>query len=101
VPDDPDDEALLPLEIEESDDARFGKISGPLAADPAETDDRQEVAAIVKVAEAGYIPAGVRRRAAISETIFTANLSQRQLAALERDPGVISVELSKRLGQTD
>lgn len=101
MPDDPDDQPLPPLEIEDGDDARFGKIGGSPAADPTETDDDQEVAAIVKVAEPGYVPEGVTRRAAISETIFTADLSQRQLAGLERDPRVISVELSKRLGQTE
>lgn len=97
MPDDPEDQPLPSLEIQEGDDAR--KIGGPLAGDPSDED--RQVAAIVKVAEPGYVPETVTRRAVISETIFTTRLSRHQLTELERDPRVVSVELSKRLRQTE
>jgi hypothetical protein len=101
VPDDSDDRPLPPMEIDGGDNARSGKIGGPLAAQLTGMADDQEVAAIVKVAEPGYVPEGVTPRATISEAIFTADLTGSQLAALERDPRVVSVELSKRLDQIE
>jgi hypothetical protein len=54
--------------------------------------------AIVKVAEDGYVPEGVTRRAQIADRIFTAELSSDQLQQLDDDPRVVSVEPSERLG---
>jgi hypothetical protein len=103
VPEDPDEQPLAPLEIEAATDRAvpLTKVSGALAANLSKMSDREQLAAIVKVAEPGYVPEGVRRRAAISPTLFTATLTRRQLAALESDHGVVSVELSRRLRPTD
>lgn len=98
MPGDPDDRPQPRLEIEETDAGRgLTKVGGALAARLARVGDHEQLTAIVKVAEPGYVPEGVIRRAAISQTLFTATLIRRQLAALERDARVVSVELSRRL----
>jgi hypothetical protein len=104
MPDEPDHPSLPAMEIQESpDDAggRASKIGGPLAAQLPEVGDDEALTGVVKVTEPGYVPEGVARRATISPTLFTADLSRRRLEELEHDPRVVSVELSRRLGTTE
>jgi hypothetical protein len=104
VPNDSDDQnpPLPRLEIEDADaGSGLTKVGGALAAHLAKAGDDEHLTAIVKVAEPGYVPQGIRQRAAISQTIFTAILTRRELAALDRDPQVVSIELSTRLRPTD
>jgi hypothetical protein len=104
VADDSDDqhEPLPRFEIEDADVGRgLTKVGGTLAAHLANVGEDERLTAIVKVAEPGYVPQGVRQRAAIGPTIFTAILTRRELAALDRDPQVVSIELSTRLRPTD
>ena len=53
------------------------------------------VTAIVQVNEPGYVPVGVDVRARISESIFTAEFRAAVLQALEGDPKVKSIALSR------
>jgi hypothetical protein len=68
------------------------KLSGAFRSAP---DD--ELTAIIKVAEDGYVPEGVTSRARMGERIFTATLSARDVDRLQKDPRVVSVEPSRRL----
>jgi hypothetical protein len=68
------------------------KLSGASRAEPNE-----ELTAVVKVSEDGYVPQGVTCRARIGERIFTATLLASELQRLEGDPLVVSVESSRRL----
>ena len=103
MPDPPEDPSLPAMQIEQSTDqmgGRSSKIGGPLAAQLTEVGDDETLACIIKVSEPGHVPEGVVQRARISPTLFTATVSRRQLEALESDPLVVSVELSRRLGKT-
>lgn len=55
------------------------------------------VTAIIKVKRPGYRPAGLKVRSNISDEIFTAEFPADQLAALELDPEIVSVALSRAL----
>jgi hypothetical protein len=55
------------------------------------------VTAIVKVKRPRYRPAGVTVRGDISDLIFTAEFPAERLAALEQDPDVASISLSRPL----
>ena len=80
------------------------KIAGDTRS-PARGDDGRAaddtVSAVVEVREPGYVPSVARRRAAISPTIFTADVERRLLGDLEDDPLVVSVELSRPLHRSD
>jgi hypothetical protein len=88
-------------ETTDREETHFSKVTGARAEQLAEVGNDETLAAIVKVATPGYVPESVRLRAAISQTIFTANLSRRRLAELEHDPQVVSVELSMPLSHID
>jgi hypothetical protein len=64
----------------------------PLATNPS-----QVVQAIIQVKDADYVPKGVKVRASISPHLLTADLLQGDLPALELDPKVESISISKRL----
>jgi hypothetical protein len=53
--------------------------------------------ATVKVAEEGYVPAGIEVRTRVSPLIFTANIPHEMLDGLERDPAVVSIEPAYKL----
>ena len=72
--------------------------SGKLAGASADLPEGEQLTAIVKVSEDGYVPAGITRRAQIADRIFTAELSSEQLRQLDDDPRVVSVEPSEPLG---
>lgn len=55
----------------------------------------QVVMAIVQVNEPGYVPADLDVRARISDSIFTAEFRAAVLQALEADPKVKSIALSR------
>ena len=55
------------------------------------------IAAIVKVAKAGYVPSVVSVRSRISSQIFTAEVSTESLAALDKDPQVVSVSVATKV----
>jgi len=58
------------------------------------------VQGIIKVTNADYVPECVRLRASMSPHIFTAEFKHGDLAALESDPKVESVSISKKLQST-
>jgi hypothetical protein len=68
------------------------KLAGAFRRAPTE-----ELTAIVKVSEDGYVPHGVTLRTRIADRIFTATLTGSQLQRLEDDPRVLSIESSRRL----
>ncbi|WP_327583746.1 hypothetical protein OHA25_49280 [Nonomuraea sp. NBC_00507] len=49
---------------------------------------------VVEVSQPGYRPPGVEVRAALTDTLLTAAVRPSALAALDRDPLVVSVELT-------
>lgn len=56
----------------------------------------ETMAAIVEVKVPDYVPEGVKIRGRISDLIFTADLTEENLLALEEDPNVKSLSLSER-----
>jgi hypothetical protein len=84
-----------PFELRHVPSGPWRKISGSASQASAGHDDT--LAVIVKVRQPGYVPRAARRRAAISDTLFTAELERRLLPELERDPLVVSVELGRPL----
>ena len=64
---------------------------------PLARESSDVVEAIIKVTSPDYVPPGVRLRAWISPHIFTAEFKQKDLGALEKDPKVESVSISKKL----
>jgi len=64
---------------------------------PLTTNASETVQAIIKVKDADYVPKGVKVRASISPHILTGDLKRGDLPALERDPQVESISISKRL----
>jgi hypothetical protein len=56
-----------------------------------------DIAATVKVAEAGYVPAAARLRMRIGPCLFTADIPAARLAELEADAAVISIQPASRL----
>lgn len=70
---------------------------------PRESDLKpgERVLAIVRVRQAGYVPAGVHLRSRIDDEMFTADFDAERLAGLRADPQVASIELNQRLPQID
>jgi len=103
-PDAPDPDALDraapgPLEIEQpSGPGRYRKVraraSRPLDAEVAAD---QPLTAVVEVAEPGYRPSGVDIRGTITDTLFTAWIRPSELAELDQDPRVVSIELGSQV----
>ena len=60
-------------------------------------DCRTEITAIVKVAEAGYVPSGIDVRAQIAPNLFTAKMHKADLDRLDQDPRVVSIDTGRRL----
>jgi len=52
---------------------------------------------IVKVRQAGYIPACVTVKASIDEFLFTADISEDDLTKIEEDPLVASISKGRKL----
>jgi len=75
--------------------SRFQKVHGRVALEASEAPASVEM--IVKVAEDGYVPSGVRLRARVDPKMFTAEASPKVLDALEQDPKVTSVSVSRPL----
>jgi hypothetical protein len=51
----------------------------------------------IKVAEAGYIPAGVKLRGHISDNLFTGTVTPKDLENLETDSRVVSISAPRKL----
>lgn len=60
-----------------------------------------ELQAIFKVSEGGYVPDGVDVRAKIDETMFTGNFPASLEARLRGDEKVVSIALNERLQKID
>jgi hypothetical protein len=56
---------------------------------------------LVEVAEPGYRPAGLDIRTRITDTILTATVQPESLPDLDRDPGIVAVEISQPIGMID
>lgn len=74
---------------------QFQKIRGSVSLGAAKPGTVLE--AIVKVTEPGYVPRGVTVRSRIDETMLTGEASASSLPALDSDPKVVSVSLSRPL----
>lgn len=61
----------------------------------------QQVKAIVRVSEGGYVPPGVNVRSRIDDQIFTAEMPADRVPALREDARVVSVEVSHPLQKID
>ena len=59
--------------------------------------DRTEITAIVKVAEAGYVPSGIDVRAQLAPNLFTAKMHRADIDRLDQDPRVLSIDTGRRL----
>lgn len=69
----------------------------PAPASLLESVAQQETAAaIIKVSEADYVPAGIHVRARMSPTLFTGAFSPDLLSLLDDDDKVVSVSLQRR-----
>ena len=62
-----------------------------------EIDPEDSLTAIIRVSEPDYVPKDVNVRARIDPTLITASFLGKWLKALQSDPRVQSVSLSKRL----
>jgi hypothetical protein len=60
-------------------------------------DKADETTAIVKVAESGYVPQGIKVRAQIAPKMFTAKMLKSDLERLRQDPLVVSIGAAKPL----
>jgi hypothetical protein len=59
------------------------------------------VPVVVEVTEAGYEPAGLEIRAKITATLLTGTVESVSLPDLDRDPGVVAIEITQPLGSID
>jgi hypothetical protein len=71
---------------------RLGKVN---------IDPQTPVRIIAKVNTAGYVPANVRLRTQIDAHLFTADCAADELASLESDPQIESIEVSQPLPTQD
>jgi hypothetical protein len=78
--------------------SQFRKVHGNIQSDQGAP---RTVEAIVKVNQEGYVPSGVKLRAWIDGTMLTGEASSDILSALENDPKVESVAVSRRLRVID
>jgi hypothetical protein len=78
------------------------KIRSPasLRLDGLVASDRP-VAVVVEVTEPGYHPAGLEIRARITATLLTGTVQSTSLPELDRDPGVVAIEITQPLGLID
>ena len=60
-------------------------------------DGGDRVTAIIQVAEAGYVPAGVKVRARLGPQMFTAEVAAGDLEHLQNDAQVVSIGTAKRI----
>ena len=51
----------------------------------------------IKVAEAGYVPAGVKLRGHISDNLLTATVTPEEMDNLETDSRVVSISAPRKL----
>jgi hypothetical protein len=59
------------------------------------------VPVLVEVTEPGYRPAGLEIRATITDTVLTGTVRSALLPDLDRDPGVVAVEITRPLDMID
>jgi hypothetical protein len=53
----------------------------------------ETLTAVIEVSEPGYRPSGVDVRGTITDTLFTARIRPSELAELDEDPRVVSIEI--------
>ncbi len=73
------------------------KEHGSNMAQSQQTDDSEIFGVTVKVAEAGYVPAGLKLRGHISDNLFTATVTTEDIENLETDSKVISISAPRKL----
>jgi hypothetical protein len=59
------------------------------------------VPVLVEVSEPGYRPAALEIRARITDTVLTGTVQPASLPDLDRDPGVVAVEITRPLDMID
>ena len=80
--------------------SKFRKVQADASVQTC-SDETQRLEMIVKVNKAGYVPRSVRLRARIDETMFTCDAKAGELQALEDDPCIESVSVSRPLRVVD
>lgn len=73
------------------------KIRGKSAEDLTQWPDEKDIAIVIKVKQADYVPKQVQEIARVSPVLFTGRMKKSTLSNLEKDPLVISVEISETL----
>jgi len=65
----------------------------------ARGDDRAKtsIATLIKVSEAGYVPAGAKVRARFGPYLFSAQIDQDAIPEIENDPLVVSFSPARKL----
>jgi hypothetical protein len=59
------------------------------------------VQVVVEVAEPGYRPPGLEVRSGITDTVLTGTTEPAGLRDLDRDPGVVAIEITRPLDMID
>lgn len=73
------------------------KLESSSISQPEPPREDETVEVIVKVRSKGYTPPNVTVRAQIAPDLFTCSVPAKLLPALDEDPNVVSIAISKRL----
>lgn len=73
------------------------KEHGSEIAQSQQTNSDDIFGVTVKVAEPGYVPAGVKLRGHISDNLFTATVTSEDIENLETDSKVVSISAPRKL----
>jgi len=83
--------------ITKSSPERPTKLEPDTAREAHKGESSGKIAVIIKVAEEGYVPPGVKVRAQIDPRIFTAEIDQEDIARLQSDSRIVSIGTAKPL----
>lgn len=73
------------------------KEHGSEIAQSQQVSDGDIYGVTIKVAEAGYVPAGVKLRGHISDNLITATVTPQDIENLETDSRVVSISAPRKL----
>ena len=73
------------------------KEHGSEMAQSQQLNDDDIYSVTIKVAEAGYVPAGVKLRGHISDNLLTATVTPEEMDNLETDSRVVSISAPRKL----
>lgn len=75
--------------------SELDKVESAPATSAKEATEGEELAAIVRVREPGYVPENVTVRARMDDTMFTASIPRDALSTVAKDSKVQSVSLAR------